>query len=129
MTQRSITSAFTARSTAAGSRSSTCGSIWTNAVRSLTDNVRESLRTDPTAECKTPEQGAATSVFVATSPLLGGIGGRYFEDCNQALAYRGGRDRAGVASYPFDPGTAQRLSELSAQAISRPDQLLTAGSG
>ena len=33
---------------------------------------------------KTVEQGAATSVLVATSPQLDGIGGRYFEDCNQA---------------------------------------------
>jgi NAD(P)-dependent dehydrogenase (short-subunit alcohol dehydrogenase family) len=31
---------------------------------------------------KTIEQGAATSCYVATSPLLGAISGRYFEDCN-----------------------------------------------
>jgi NAD(P)-dependent dehydrogenase (short-subunit alcohol dehydrogenase family) len=30
---------------------------------------------------KTIEQGAATSCFVATSPLLGSTSGRYFEDC------------------------------------------------
>ncbi|NED80695.1 SDR family NAD(P)-dependent oxidoreductase, partial [Streptomyces sp. SID11233] len=29
---------------------------------------------------KTPEQGAATTVLLAASPLLDGIGGRYFED-------------------------------------------------
>jgi hypothetical protein len=29
---------------------------------------------------KTPEQGAARSVLPATSPLLEGIGGRYFKD-------------------------------------------------
>ena len=33
---------------------------------------------------KTPEQGAATSVLLATSPLLDGVSGRYFEDCNEA---------------------------------------------
>ena len=33
---------------------------------------------------KTTEQGAATSVLLATSPLLKGIGGRYFSDCNEA---------------------------------------------
>jgi len=33
---------------------------------------------------KTPQQGAATSVLLATSPDLAGIGGRYFEDCNEA---------------------------------------------
>ena len=31
-----------------------------------------------------PQQGAATSVLVATSPLLDGVGGRYFEDCTEA---------------------------------------------
>jgi len=31
---------------------------------------------------KTIEQGAATSCYVATSPLLGSTSGRYFEDCN-----------------------------------------------
>lgn len=31
---------------------------------------------------KTVEQGAATSCYVATSPLLGAVSGRYFEDCN-----------------------------------------------
>ena len=36
------------------------GSILTNLVRYLPDDVRESLRTDPTADYKTPEQGAAT---------------------------------------------------------------------
>ncbi len=31
---------------------------------------------------KSVEAGAATSCFVATSPLLGSTSGRYFEDCN-----------------------------------------------
>ena len=31
---------------------------------------------------KTVGQGAATSCYVATSPLLGAVSGRYFEDCN-----------------------------------------------
>ena len=33
---------------------------------------------------KTPEQVAATSVLLAASPLVEGIGGRHFEDCNEA---------------------------------------------
>jgi NAD(P)-dependent dehydrogenase (short-subunit alcohol dehydrogenase family) len=33
---------------------------------------------------KTPAQGAATSVLLASSPLLEGVGGRYFEDCHEA---------------------------------------------
>ncbi len=31
---------------------------------------------------KSVEQGAATSCFVATSPLLNAVSGKYFEDCN-----------------------------------------------
>ena len=79
--------------------------------------MRESLRTDPRAEYKTPEQGAASSVFVATSPLLDGIGGRYFEDCNQAVPYAGGPERVGVADYALDPDAARRLWEVSTAAV------------
>jgi NAD(P)-dependent dehydrogenase (short-subunit alcohol dehydrogenase family) len=35
----------------------------------------------PVERRKTTAQGAATSVLLAASPLLNGIGGRYFEDC------------------------------------------------
>ncbi|MFJ5989370.1 SDR family NAD(P)-dependent oxidoreductase [Lentzea sp. NPDC092896] len=61
---------------------------------------------------KTPEQGAATSVLLATSPLLEGIGGRYFDDCNETPAVDR-RDEApplhGVARYALDPDNAARL--------------------
>ncbi|MGW2938962.1 SDR family NAD(P)-dependent oxidoreductase [Streptomyces sp. NPDC001156] len=94
------------------------GGIWTNLTRHLPDDLRESLRTDPTAEYKTPEQGAATSVFVATSPLLDAIGGRYFEDCNQALPHDGSPEPVGVADYALNPEAAQRLWDISAHAVS-----------
>jgi NAD(P)-dependent dehydrogenase (short-subunit alcohol dehydrogenase family) len=64
---------------------------------------------------KSVEQGAATSVLLAASPLLDGIGGRYFEDCNEAVVVdrRGGPGRGGVAPYALDPANAERLWELS----------------
>jgi NAD(P)-dependent dehydrogenase (short-subunit alcohol dehydrogenase family) len=64
---------------------------------------------------KSVEQGAATSVLLAASPLLEGIGGRYFEDCNEAVVVnrRGGPGRGGVAPYALDPANAERLWELS----------------
>src|SRR5262249_38993464 len=65
---------------------------------------------------KTVEQGAATSVLVATSPQLVGIGGRYFEDCNQArvlAADAAEMSESGVAAYALDPDSAERLWELS----------------
>lgn len=67
---------------------------------------------------KTPEQGAATSVLLATSPLLEGIGGRYFVDCNEAevVAHRTS-DMSGVAPYALDPRNADRLWETSLRLL------------
>ncbi len=50
---------------------------------------------------KTPAQGAATQVYVATSPLLDGVNGAYFEDCNPMTV--SGRH------HMFDRAMAQRL--------------------
>jgi NAD(P)-dependent dehydrogenase (short-subunit alcohol dehydrogenase family) len=68
---------------------------------------------------KTVEQGAATSVLLATSPLVEGVGGRYFENCNEAVRVdrRGGPGKGGVAPYALDPANAERLWELSLQMI------------
>jgi len=63
-------------------------------------------------EWKTPEQGAATSVLLAAFPLLDGVGGRYFEDCNEAEPNRPG-SRRGVATYALDPEAAARLWQVS----------------
>ncbi|HEY0120023.1 MAG TPA: SDR family NAD(P)-dependent oxidoreductase [Cellulomonas sp.] len=67
---------------------------------------------------KSLEQGAATSVFVATSPLLEGVGGRYFENCQEADVddpTAAGIDAAGVAPYALDPEAADRLWEVTDQ--------------
>jgi NAD(P)-dependent dehydrogenase (short-subunit alcohol dehydrogenase family) len=67
---------------------------------------------------KTPAQGAATSVYVATSPRLNGVGGRYFENCQEDTPDDptvAGTDAAGVASYALDPEAAERLWTVSEQ--------------
>jgi NAD(P)-dependent dehydrogenase (short-subunit alcohol dehydrogenase family) len=68
---------------------------------------------------KTVEQGAATSVLLAASPLLEGIGGRYFEDCNEAhvVERRGAPGTGGVAAYALDPDNARRLWDVSLRMI------------
>jgi NAD(P)-dependent dehydrogenase (short-subunit alcohol dehydrogenase family) len=69
---------------------------------------------------KTTEQGAATSVLVATSPQLAGIGGRYFEDCNQARVLDPdalNTTTSGVAAYALDPEAAVRLWEVSLETL------------
>jgi NAD(P)-dependent dehydrogenase (short-subunit alcohol dehydrogenase family) len=64
---------------------------------------------------KTVEQGAATSVLLATSPQLERIGGRHFEDCNEApvIHRRGEAGVGGVAPYALDLENAERLWEVS----------------
>ncbi|GGQ47289.1 NAD(P)-dependent dehydrogenase (short-subunit alcohol dehydrogenase family) [Actinomadura coerulea] len=73
---------------------------------------------------KTPEQGAATAVWAATSPRLDGMGGVYCEDCDIAEPVpegrvvgrgRAGDPSTGVCSYATDPEQAGRLWELSAE--------------
>ncbi|WP_436535667.1 oxidoreductase [Actinoplanes sp. HUAS TT8] len=70
---------------------------------------------DPDAY-KTPEQGAATSVWAATSPQLDGLGGLYLEDCEVAeLTTSFDYSTGGVMAHAVDPGEAARLWTLSAQ--------------
>ena len=65
---------------------------------------------------KNIEQGAATSVLLAASPLVEGITGRYFEDCQEAVALQPGI-RRGVAEYALDPVKAERLWQASLEKI------------
>lgn len=57
-------------------------------------------------------QGAATSVLLAASPLVEGVSGTYFEDCQEAVPYVPGV-RRGVAPHALDPTLADRLWTLS----------------
>jgi NAD(P)-dependent dehydrogenase (short-subunit alcohol dehydrogenase family) len=77
------------------------------------------LKTPPDRR-KTPEQGASTSVLLAASPLLEGISGLYFEDCNEAqqLTKRPSDFTGGYAGYALDPENAERLWNLSMKLIS-----------
>ncbi|MFD9466510.1 SDR family NAD(P)-dependent oxidoreductase [Streptomyces sp. NPDC060027] len=64
---------------------------------------------------KTPEQGAATQVWAATSPQLAGLGGVYCEDCDIAEPAPADGARTGVRAYATHPGEAARLWDLSAE--------------
>ncbi|MCH0565666.1 SDR family NAD(P)-dependent oxidoreductase [Streptomyces sp. MUM 2J] len=70
---------------------------------------------DPAA-FKTPEQGAATQVWAATSPRLDGMGGVYLEDCDIAEPAPADGARSGVKDWATDPEQAARLWTLSARA-------------
>jgi len=95
------------------------GAIRTNLQRHVTTEELSRLqaRSGPAIPWKTPEQGAATSVLVATSPLLDGVGGRYFEDCAEAEPSRPDSLRRGVAAYALDPEAAVRLWQVSVDTL------------
>ena len=59
---------------------------------------------------KTPEQGAKTSLYAATSPDLEGVLGKFFMNSRQA--------RTSKASY--DPALAERLWNVSSQLVELP---------
>ncbi|SCL37819.1 NAD(P)-dependent dehydrogenase, short-chain alcohol dehydrogenase family [Micromonospora rhizosphaerae] len=92
------------------------GAIRTNLQRYITDEDLARLRAESGGggepSWKNPEQGAATSVLVATSPLLNGVGGRYFEDCQEAGPNQPGT-RTGYAPYARDPAAAEELWDVS----------------
>ncbi|CAM3387416.1 SDR family NAD(P)-dependent oxidoreductase [Occultella aeris] len=84
---------------------------------------------EPDRGKKTPEQGAATIVFAATSPLLDGIGGVYLNNSDISpvdpdlrpidLTDPGVDVPVDVAPHAIDPGSARRLWAMSERMIGR----------
>ncbi|HYR96559.1 MAG TPA: SDR family oxidoreductase [Candidatus Binatus sp.] len=60
---------------------------------------------------RTPEQGAATSLHVASSPALEGISGKYFLSCREARSSR----------VSYDRDVARRLWDVSARMTGCPE--------
>jgi NAD(P)-dependent dehydrogenase (short-subunit alcohol dehydrogenase family) len=95
------------------------GAIRTGLQRYVSEEELDRLRSQTGAEppmWKTPQQGAATSVFLAASPYVNGISGRYFEDCNEAELNQPG-SRRGVAAYALDPDAAEQLWDVSLETV------------
>jgi NAD(P)-dependent dehydrogenase (short-subunit alcohol dehydrogenase family) len=82
---------------------------------------------DPYREMKTPQQGASTSVFAATSPLLADIGGVYLKDNDispldtpRPIDFGAEQDiPSDVVPHALDPESARRLWELSERLLAR----------
>lgn len=74
---------------------------------------------DPDHEKKTPQQGAATIAFAATSPLLADIGGVYLRNSDiselddEHHPFDPAHPNSAVTSHSIDPKSAHRLWELS----------------
>ncbi|GAA1491770.1 SDR family NAD(P)-dependent oxidoreductase [Curtobacterium herbarum] len=94
------------------------GGIWTNLQRHWDPAVLADMqRRYPT---KTVEQGAATSVYVATRAELGVGTPGYYEDCHPAkvvAAIQGGVH--GVLPHALDRAAADRLWEVSERLLAR----------
>ncbi|MDH6109255.1 NAD(P)-dependent dehydrogenase (short-subunit alcohol dehydrogenase family) [Kitasatospora sp. MAP12-15] len=100
------------------------GGIRTNLQRHVSDEELARLRAQAAGgaelKWKTPEQGAATSVLLAASPLVEGVTGHYFEDCNEAVRGELGA-RTGVAAYALDPEAAALLWQVSHDTLASRD--------
>jgi NAD(P)-dependent dehydrogenase (short-subunit alcohol dehydrogenase family) len=89
------------------------GAIHTRLQRYVGDTM-----VSPPERQETPQQGAATSVLLATSPRLDGVGGRYFANCNeQPLVTQPTADMTGVAPCALDLENADRLWEVSLRLL------------
>lgn len=99
------------------------GGIHTELGRYMTPEVIQSLMARiserPQAlTWKTPEQGAATTVWAATSTLLDGRGGEYCEDCNVSpIVDDDSLAAIGVAARAVDPVRARELWDLSERLV------------
>ena len=94
------------------------GGIATNLQRHMDPGYIDRVVAAGEIQLKTPEQGAATSIYVATAPELEGVGGRYYEDCAESPVVDR-RENQGVARYALDPENADRLWALSEAAVGR----------
>jgi NAD(P)-dependent dehydrogenase (short-subunit alcohol dehydrogenase family) len=94
------------------------GGIRTNLQRHQEANITPEIRAIfDNYPWKTVEQGAATSVLLAASPLLEGVGGRYFEDCGEAAVTTEPDAEDGVRPHALDPDAAARLWDVSLEML------------
>ncbi len=61
------------------------GLVQTNIARNAPMMLRKAFDWFGNLIAKTPEQGAATQVYVSTNPSLKGVSGAFFEDCNAVI--------------------------------------------
>jgi NAD(P)-dependent dehydrogenase (short-subunit alcohol dehydrogenase family) len=83
------------------------GLVQTNIARTAPAIVRTLFSTFGGVVAKSPAEGAATQVYVATSPALDGVNGAYFEDCNPV--------RVRGANHVFDAAQAAQLWQVAEQ--------------
>lgn len=96
------------------------GGIMTGLQVHMPDSVKAGWKTDKEVSnyMKSPEQGAATSVWAAVDKDLEGAGGRFLEDCEITGACVGsGLKAKGYASWAFDPEGEAKLWKDSCKMV------------
>ncbi|MBW2719748.1 MAG: oxidoreductase, partial [Deltaproteobacteria bacterium] len=68
------------------------GVIHTNLARSMNPIARGALAIGAPLVLKSVGEGAATQVYLAVHPNVGGVAGKYFSDCNVGKSSSRGRD-------------------------------------
>lgn len=84
------------------------GLVQTNIARSAPAPIREGFEWFGGLVAKSPAEGAATQVYVATSPRLEDVSGAYFEDCNPVVV-------TGAPHHMTDKPMAERLWAVAEQ--------------
>jgi NAD(P)-dependent dehydrogenase (short-subunit alcohol dehydrogenase family) len=99
------------------------GAVVTELMRYMPDEEIRGAVAASSAESslKNTEQGAATSVWCATSAQLDGMGGVYCEDCDIAQAVPADfPEQRGVRPWAMDPSLAERLWAMSEELTGVP---------
>jgi NAD(P)-dependent dehydrogenase (short-subunit alcohol dehydrogenase family) len=90
------------------------GAIVTDLMRHMPEEERRTAVAASQSTMKTVEQGAATSIWCATSAQLDGMGGVYCEDVDVAVAVPADfPEPSGVRPWAIDPSFAERLWTMS----------------
>ncbi|KAL6898469.1 hypothetical protein GGI43DRAFT_407770 [Trichoderma evansii] len=97
------------------------GAVLTDLVRHMSKDQQSGLTTDPylATILKNPDQGAATSIWAATSAALEGKGGRYLEDCQivEKWVPSVGMWGPGYGEHAYDAEKAKKLWEKSLEWV------------
>ncbi|KAE8353380.1 short-chain dehydrogenase [Aspergillus coremiiformis] len=97
------------------------GGIRTGLLKFMSEDEKKGLTADPTLgpQFKSPEQGAATTVWAATSKSLEGLGGRYLENVQIAKEHNlsEGLWATGYHVHAYSPEKEERLWNLSLKLV------------
>ncbi|OOF95783.1 hypothetical protein ASPCADRAFT_207137 [Aspergillus carbonarius ITEM 5010] len=93
------------------------GGIQTGLLKYMSEEEKTGLTSDPTLgpQFKSPEQGAATTVWGAVSKSLHGLGGKYLEDVQIAKPFDAneGQWAPGYFPHAYSPEKEKKLWEVS----------------